>query len=140
MKKLLPGLAALAFFAAASAMASLSAAGPYEFIQGTPVVSAKVPFEFLAGDVTLPAGDYEIQQANESTLMIRNHATSHMTPVLIVTRLASRGDNQVTLVFDQAEGKNYLSEVHVSWGDGFALHGASGKHIHVSVKAEKIAQ
>ena len=140
MKKLLPGLAALALFAAASAMGTLSAAGPYAFIQGAPVLSAKVPFEFLAGDVNLPAGDYEIQQANESTLMIRNHATSKMTPVLIVTRLAARGSDQVTLVFDQAEGKNYLSEVHVSWGDGFALRGAAAKHTHVSVKAEKTAQ
>jgi hypothetical protein len=139
MKRLLPGLAALALFVAVSAIATLSVAEP-EFLHGVPVVSARVPFEFSVGNVTLPAGDYEIQQANESTLMIRNHATSKMTPVMIMTRLASRGDNQVTLVFDQAEGKNYLSEVHVSWGDGFALHGASAKHTHASVKAEKVGQ
>jgi len=133
MKYVTTGLfAAIATVAAASAMAAVPA-----IENGGPIVMAKVPFEFTVGKTTLPAGTYDIQERDDATLLLRNRDTTQVTPIMIVTRLAARGSNEVGLVFDETDDKSYLSEVHITWGDGFYLGGAPGKHTHVTIKAEK---
>ncbi len=55
----------------------------------------------------------------------------------VVTCLADLGLRHAAVVFDVAEGRHYLSEVHIPGCDGSNLPGAPGKHTHVKVTTSK---
>lgn len=100
-------------------------------------VIADVPFPFVVGTKSLPAGTYEFKATaglEEITVMNKNGKDSAVASVL--TRLSPRSDNESAVIFDVAD-KHYLSEVYVQGMDGFMIQGASGKHTHVSLKVKK---
>jgi hypothetical protein len=130
MKK--PELVGLAVVVLTLGMAAgiARALGPARFV---------VPFSFMAKDKELPAGTYDFTAQGEglSQLMIRSSGGGGTTLVPVVTRLADIGAKQPVVVFDVAEGKHYLSEVHMPGADGFALAGAPGKHTHAKVEGNE---
>jgi hypothetical protein len=100
-------------------------------------VVVKVPFSFLVKDKELPAGRYELQEGGSDLgeLTIKNLDTGDSVMALIMTRIADMGAKEPQAVFDTAEGKYYLSEIHIPGTDGIALVGAPGKHTHTKVTA-----
>ncbi len=97
-----------------------------------------VPFSFIAGAKTLPAGEYTLQLSdNEKEVIVRSVKGAEGAFVPILTRLAQRADKEAEVVFDVAGNQHYLAELHVPTFDGIAFKAAPGKHTHVSVKAKK---
>jgi hypothetical protein len=96
-------------------------------------VNADIPFSFLAGGQSLPAGTYQfLLSANGKQISVRNTKGQERVLVTIVTRLSPRGQKGAEIVFDVAGSEHYLSEVFPPGSDGFMITGAPGEHTHVS--------
>ncbi len=97
-----------------------------------------VPFSFVAGTKTLPAGEYTLQPSNrDEEVTVRNAKSGETIFVPVLTRLGQRSGEQAEAVFDVAGNEHYLAELHIPTIDGFAFKGVPGKHSHVSVKGKK---
>jgi hypothetical protein len=109
------------------------------FAAGRPIADATISFGFSVAGTPEPAGKYEILLEDPSfgTLMLRNIDGGKPIVVPFTTRLAMRGGDQDTLVFDKVGDKYYLSEIHLSDCDGYFLPGAPGQHTHTQVKVHK---
>ncbi len=101
-------------------------------------VVADIQFPFMAGGKEYPAGKYQIDTgAQMEELILRSEATGKGGLLPFTTRLSQREPDKTELVFDKAGDKYYLSEIYMPGIDGFELKGASGKHTHIKVKANK---
>jgi hypothetical protein len=79
--------------------------------------SVTVPFEFVAGGVTLPAGEYTVKRVNSNgdpELAIRSYNKGG-TFLLSIT-FAGVADGQPKLGFEQVGGKYFLSQVETLRG------------------------
>lgn len=87
--------------------------------QSTPRVKAEIPFEFVVGDKTLPAGEYWVLSTNQdgSALRIRNEKTSEGANRLTNSIEPRRSDTRARLVFHRYGQTYYLAEV---WAGGDA--------------------
>ena len=93
----------------AVAALTLAAAG---YAQSTEPLRVNVPFDFIAGNRTLPAGQYSVSHiVNAQALAIQPLTTSQ--GVLVITnRIESPRGNQVgRLVFHRYGDRYYLGEV-----------------------------
>jgi hypothetical protein len=80
-------------------------------------VVVKVPFEFVVGEKTMPAGTYSVGRISSvdshSGLIIRNYDNS----VLVLATLAETASaQQPELSFEHVEGKYFLSKVETLGG------------------------
>ncbi len=103
-------------------------------------ISVDIPFSFIVKDKEMPAGRYEIrpQGSDETSLSVRSTEGAGAVVVPVIERLADTGAKQPKLVFDKmADGKSYLSEVHVPGSDGFLVGIAKGKETHVTVTGKE---
>ena len=76
-----------------------------------------VPFEFVAGGVTLPAGEYRVNRVNfngDPELAIRsyNKGATFLLPIAF----AAVADGQPKLSFEQVGDKHFLSQVETLRG------------------------
>jgi hypothetical protein len=104
------------------------------------VVSFSVPFSFVVKDKELPAGSYEIRVKDEQENYVAIQSTQGGQPVLalVIERLADTGGNASKVVFDKmADGKSYLSEIHIPGKDGFLVGIAKGRETHVTVTGKE---
>ena len=103
-------------------------------------IIVNVEFSFYAGAKLQPAGSYEIRPMSgniDNALQIVNLKTKQSTVVPIITSVSKKDPQDGEAVFDQTGGNYYLSEVYIPRMDGILLQGASTKHVHVIVKAQK---
>jgi hypothetical protein len=101
-------------------------------------VRADIPFSFIAGTKTLPAGTYTFQDAEQGTAMlVRSVKTGEANAVGVLSRLGPRSTRESEVVFDVVGNDHYLAEVHMESTDGYAFRAAPGKHTHVGVKASR---
>jgi hypothetical protein len=99
------------------------------------VVIVSVPFSFMVGEKELPPGRYEVRQDGPGLqqITVQNLGNGAKAVALAFTRLADTGTKDAKTVFDNADGKYYLAEVHIPGLDGVALTGAPGRHTHTSI-------
>jgi hypothetical protein len=101
-------------------------------------LTAEISFPFMAGDKSLPAGNYELRASDSlNTLTVTNVKTKQSSMVMVFTRLSPRAAGEAVLVFDKEGGQHYLSEVYFPGMDGFAFKGATGQHSHEIIKGKK---
>ena len=97
-----------------------------------------IPFQFQAGQKTLPAGSYRITHEGSTPTVLRVSESSKKETVYvkIITRLAREDSSQggTRLVFDSQGDQRILSEVWLPGRDGFLVYGTAGKHTHEVVK------
>jgi membrane-bound lytic murein transglycosylase len=76
-----------------------------------------IPFAFVAGNTTLPAGEYRVQKldGNSAVLLIRCSDASKAAMVLSNTTQAKEIQTQSKLVFKRYESRYFLSQV---WSAG----------------------
>ncbi len=123
-------LTLLTILAVAGSLAAVAQMGP--------ILRVDVPFSFVAGGKTLPAGEYTFEPSNqEKEMIVRNAKSGETNFVPVLTRLGRRSGSEAEAVFDVAGDQHYLAEVHSPGIDGFAFSAAPGKHTHVGVKAKK---
>lgn len=79
-------------------------------------VVARVPFDFIAGGVRLPAGNYVVtQQAQPEVVSIASTDRRHFTFVLMNPMSADKAGDTPRLVFERVGADHFLSQVV---GDG----------------------
>ena len=92
---------------------------------GTNVLEVKIPFPFVVGDQTLPAGQYMIQRDDypHGALMLRNEhaAASAILNTRPAAAPASPSGDQPSLQFTRGEDGYRLSNVWTSDGVGAAV-------------------
>ena len=102
-------------------------------------VTAKIPFEFRAGEAVLPAETYTIGYSEANPWILTFQGTDGSKhEVRIITRLAQRETPSLDtyLVFDKIGDVYLFSEFWLPAMDGFFLGGDPLTHTHVTVKAK----
>jgi len=85
--------------------------------QDADAVVVSVPFEFVAGGATLPAGDYRVSRVNPSVnreLAISSYNTG--TAFLLPLAFDDGPSNQPTLSFEHVGSKHFLSRIKTPSG------------------------
>jgi len=72
-----------------------------------------IPFAFVAGNVTLPAGEYRVQKldGNSAVVLIRCSDANASAMVLSNAAQAKETQNQSKLVFKRYDNRYFLSQV-----------------------------
>jgi hypothetical protein len=79
-------------------------------------VSSHVPFDFVVGGETLPAGDYEIRSATSGSQALTVQNSESRTAVIRLTNVIEPKNNtQSRLIFHRYGQKYFLAEV---WSGG----------------------
>src|SRR5271168_5130910 len=108
-----------AYLAAAFMLTLVLGVGVSAHAQDTDAVAVKVPFEFVAGGATLPAGQYRVSRINpginrELSISSYDKGTAFLAP------LAFDGEgvpaNQPTLSFERVGGKYFLTQIKTTGG------------------------
>ena len=80
-------------------------------------VAVSVPFEFVAGDVTLPAGDYRVSRNNPGANRDLAISGYKKGKVFVLPVAFDNGpSNQPTLGFEHVGGKYFLSTIKTPSG------------------------
>jgi hypothetical protein len=76
-------------------------------------MSVNIPFSFLAGNMTLPAGEYRVQKLDRNSTVLLIHCSEPSASVLVMTHAAQAKKLQTRsiLVFNRYENRYFLSEV-----------------------------
>ena len=84
------------------------------FAQSTGHVTVKVPFEFTAGSVTLPAGDYSFQEQQSGVVTISSLST--LKSVMVLTSVDSVSDRSETprVKFEKVNGAYNLTDIDIT--------------------------
>jgi hypothetical protein len=85
--------------------------------QDTDAVVASVPFEFVAGGATLPAGDYRVSRLNPGAnreLAISGYEKGNV--FVLPVAFDDGPANQPTLSFEHVGGKYFLSRIKTPTG------------------------
>ena len=89
----------------------------------------QIDFPFMAGNETLPAGQYSIDIVRPDS--VRISGAGGRAIMLSLTRLGRHDkDVETELVFDKVEGKYLLSEVWYPEKDGYLVLATSQVHEH----------
>ena len=83
-------------------------------------IIATVPFEFVVGDVHMPAGGYVVTRmsANPSVMSISSMSGQHVTLVLTIPASSDDTILQPELVFERFGTQYYLARIVPQGGDG----------------------
>jgi hypothetical protein len=85
-------------------------------------VVARVPFDFIAGGVRLPAGKYFVaQQGQTSLISIESADRRHFAFVLMNPMLLDRAGSHSKLVFERVGPEHFLSQIVGDGKEGLEL-------------------
>jgi hypothetical protein len=97
----------------------------------------KIPFEFVAGGKTLPAGNYQFSVYN-NLVQMKSLDTRETLSLTFLTRIA--GDNtangKARISFDVQEGKHFIEAIWPDQDDGYLVHVVKGEHTHEIVRSQ----
>jgi|HubBroStandDraft_6_1064221.scaffolds.fasta_scaffold234737_1 hypothetical protein len=102
--------------------------------QSVGVIQVNIPFEFQAGNRTLPAGEYRIERFSAEMGGIQMIRQSDGKVATLVTTLPTESKDKTApprLVFDRYGNDYFLAEI---WVDG-----THGQHLHKSNREKEIA-
>jgi len=117
-------------------LAALAVAVPYA-VQ-TPAQNLNIPFDFVVGNKSYPAGEYEVNHANMDVPAVTLRSGKTVIDAIVITWLA-RPETDLTmvkLVFDKVGDKRILSEVWMPGQEGLLIHAQKGKHEHEIVTGQ----
>lgn len=94
-----------------------------------------VPFEFVAGNVTLPAGEYRVQKLERNAGILLINSSDPRAAVMLVTHAAQAREPQTEskLIFNRYDQRYFLSQV---WTAGSNL----GRQLSKSPREKEVAQ
>ena len=102
------------YFTAVLMLTCLLGVGVSARAQDTDAVVVSVPFEFVAGGATLPAGEYRINRASPGVnreLAIRGYDKGGAFLFPLAFDEVTVADNEPTLSFEHVGGKYFLSKI-----------------------------
>src|SRR5260370_4331176 len=91
----------------------LSLMAVQQLVRAQDAMAVSIPFEFLAGRATVPAGEYSIQKLNETSAVLLIHYSDPSASVLLITNAAQAKKMQTgsKLVFNRYGNRYFLSQV-----------------------------
>jgi hypothetical protein len=95
------------------------------------LAQADVPFSFVVGNQTLPAGHYTVTELNEKTIRVAN---DHQQGAFVLTSKVSGGarENSGKLVFYRYQGTHFLAQV-------WSAADNTGRQVYESRAQEQLA-
>jgi hypothetical protein len=95
----------------------------------------KVPFDFVVGNSTLPAGEYSVKISETNNALLLVNRTDSTASVIITTNPAEAREIQTDskLVFNRYGDRYFLSQV---WSAGFS----HGRQLRKSTREKESAQ
>ena len=106
-KQLVKGLAMLALLLTLALATTATTANG----QDNPRVKANVPFEFIVGDKTLPAGEYVIRAASIGSDALAIQGTESNHKAFRLANTTRRADKSAALVFRRYGESFFLSQI-----------------------------
>jgi hypothetical protein len=107
-------------------------------------LSVNIPFAFVAGETTLPAGEYRVQKMDRNNALMLIRCNEPRTAIMVVTNATQSGkqQEQSKLVFHKYGEHYFLSQV---WNAGFSsgrelLKTQREREISLSAKQESPTQ
>jgi hypothetical protein len=96
---------------------------------------ANIPFAFVAGNVTMPAGEYRVQKLDGNSAVLLIHCSDASRSVMVLSNAAEAKEiqTQSKLVFKRYENRYFLSQV---WKAG----SSRGRQLFKSQAEKEIAQ
>ena len=89
----------------------IGAAGPAA-AQGSLNLSADIPFEFVVGNTTLPAGKYTVDNRPHPTMVLVQSEDARNTAIVLTNAVQSKGTlEEGKLVFNRYGDRYFLSQV-----------------------------
>ncbi|PYR91673.1 MAG: hypothetical protein DMF84_16220 [Acidobacteria bacterium] len=80
-------------------------------------LTARVPFDFVVGDLRLPAGSYVVSQTSTPGVLAIRSADSRRHVFVLTNSDSGKAPAQPELVFKRFEGQNFLFRIT----DGYAI-------------------
>lgn len=116
------GILALAFLATS------------QIVRAQEPVVANIPFQFTAGEMTLPAGEYRVQKESDSSSALLIRSTDGNGTTMVMTFAASKNAPQAKskLVFNRYRNRYFLTQV---WSAG----SSQGRQLPKSAKEKEQA-
>lgn len=123
-------------FAITGFAVALTAAVPLAHAQSAAGLRVSVPFDFVAGGKSMPAGEYVFTKGTAPNIITMASSSGRETLHLrIVTSLARvSAEDEHLLAFDKIGGRRILSEVWLPNRQGAAVFTARGEHEHEVIK------
>ncbi|HEY6373900.1 MAG TPA: hypothetical protein VIX90_00110 [Edaphobacter sp.] len=101
---------------------------------GDTVVKANIPFDFQAGQLVMPAGEYQISKSSEHMLLLRATDQKATEFLIVHEAYASTPPTGSSLVFDRYGNKYFLRQIWTA-GNHDGLECTKGR-IEKRVEAE----
>jgi len=94
-----------------------------------------IPFAFVAGNATLPAGEYRVQKLDENSAVLLIHCWDASASALVITNAAQAKEPQAEskLVFNRYGNRYFLSQV---WTAG----SIRGRQLPISPREKEMPQ
>jgi hypothetical protein len=94
-----------------------------------------IPFAFVAGDATLPAGEYRVQKLDGNSAVLLIQCSDHSAAAMVITNAAQAKElqSESKLVFNRYDNGYFLSQV---WTAG----SIRGRQLSKSPKEKEMAQ
>ncbi len=88
------------------------------YAQSSATVRFQIPFEFVVSDLTLPAGDYDVEYVAQSNLLSISSVSGKPT-VMVITNPVSGNSSPAKseLIFNRYGAKYFLSQMWMSNSD-----------------------
>jgi hypothetical protein len=104
-------------------------------------IEANVPFPFMVGDITLPAGEYTIVGFTDNEVAIRSEA-GHLVSFSLTETAHSSKAVDPRLVFHRYNGQYFLAQVWLTESTDGRSFRASGHEIRLArnVRQEHVVQ
>jgi hypothetical protein len=97
-------------------------------------VKANIPFEFVVGDATLPAGEYQIKSAlvSDSSAQLIQRSDGSVSMMVLTNAADQKGENSnPRLIFQRYGSQYFLSQIW--WGE-------TGRQLHKSRREKELAR
>lgn len=100
-------------------------------------LQTKVPFEFVVGGQTFPAGNYDFSVSNKLVTM-KSKDTGKTVDLGFMTRIAvdNTAAGNARISFDVQEGKHFIEAIWPAQGDGYLINTVKGEHTHDIVRSK----
>ena len=104
---------------------------------------AKIPFAFQAGDIRMPAGEYQIRRASAANKLVQQiRRTDSSASTFVITNATSPRNNDASakLIFHCYSNECFLSEIWSGYGEGLKLtESRREKHVSRSDAEDELA-
>jgi hypothetical protein len=102
-------------------LATLSLAATSLVAQSKPVIKVNVPFNFMAGAKTLPAGEYQIQTERPNVVLIQSRDSKSSTNLAAHSAQNTEMRGVAALSFNRYGDRYFLSQVWTGSDQGQEL-------------------